>query len=68
MERECGHWDSEWSVRRSVDWSYAARQKAPALPEIMVVKVDDYSGLGHEEWIPLVPQKHAWSSEYTIHY
>ncbi len=48
------------------DWVYKEGQKAPALPEMLVVEMDVYSGPlfftgeGREKWVPLLPQKHSW--------
>ena len=58
------------------DWVYAEGQKAPALPDILVVEMDVYSGPrfftgeGKEKWVPLLPQKYCWqkSSGGNDHY
>lgn len=50
------------------DWLYKQGLKAPALPDILVVEMDVYSGPrffsgeGQEKWVPLLPEKHTWPS------
>ena len=48
------------------DWLYKAGEKAPVLPQTLVVEMNEYSGPpffsgeGQEKWVPFLPQKYMW--------
>ena len=48
------------------DWLYAEGEKAPSLPESIIIEFTDYtgppffSGAGREKWVPLTPETYKW--------